>query len=116
VRNEQMAKVLAERLPRVRVLTKTAEFRVTDNNDLDTPVNFTSTNADRVMESDTELLMPADLMSLPRGQCFALLHGGHLYKLRLPLPGWDRCMPAGRTRSARSTSRAMPQHGGRELR
>lgn len=95
VRNEQTARVLTEHLPRVRVFTKTAESRVTDNNDPDTPVDFTSTNADRLVESDTELLMPADLMSLPKGQCFALLHGGHLYKLRLPLPGKDRCMPAG---------------------
>ena len=93
VRNEQTAKVLTEHLPRVRVLTKTAESRVTDNNDPDTAVDFTSTNADRVTESDTEMLMPADLMSLPKGQCFALLHGGHLYKLRLPLPGKDRSMP-----------------------
>ena len=94
VRNEQTAKVLTEHLPRVRVLTKTAESRVTDNNDPDTPVDFTSTNADRVTETDTETLMPADLMSLPKGQCFALLHGGHLYKLRLPLPGKDKMMPA----------------------
>ncbi len=95
VRNEQTARVLTEHLPRVRVFTKTAESRVTDNNDPDTPVDFTSTNADRLAESDTELLMPADLMALPKGQCFALLHGGHLFKLRLPLPGKDRFMPAG---------------------
>lgn len=95
VRNEHTARVLTEHLPRVRVFTRTAESRVTDNNDPDTPVDFTATNADRVMESDTELLMPADLMALPKGQCFALLHGGHLYKLRLPLPGKDRFMPAG---------------------
>lgn len=95
VRNEQTARVLTEHLPRVRVFTKTAESRVTDNNDPDTPVDFTSTNADRLMESDAELLMPAELMALPKGQCFALLHGGHLYKLRLPLPGKDRFMPKG---------------------
>ena len=95
VRNETTARVLTEHLPRVRVFTKTAESRVTDNNDPDSPVEFTSTNADRVVESETELLMPADLMALPKGQCFALLHGGHLYKLRLPLPGKDRFMPAG---------------------
>lgn len=93
VRNEQTARVLTEHLPKVRVFTKTAESRVTDNNDPDSPVDFTSTNADRVMEAETELLMPAELMALPKGQCFALLHGGHLYKLRLPLPGKDRFMP-----------------------
>jgi conjugative coupling factor TraD (TOL family) len=95
VRNEHTAKVLTEHLPRVRVFTKTAESRVTDNNEPDSLVDFTSQNADRVMEMDTEMLMPADLMSLPKGQCFALLHGGQLYKVRLPLPGKDKCMPVG---------------------
>ncbi len=93
VRNEQTARVLTEHLPRVRVFTKTAESRVTDNNELETSVDFTSQNADRVMETETEMLQPADLMALPKGQCFALLHGGHLYKLRLPLPGRDPHAP-----------------------
>jgi conjugative coupling factor TraD (SXT/TOL subfamily) len=95
VRNEHTARVLTEHLPRVRVFTKTAESRVTDNNEPDTPVDFIAQNADRLMETDTEMLMPADVMALPKGQCFALLHGGHLYKLRMPLPGRDRCMPSG---------------------
>lgn len=30
--------------------------------------------------------MPSDLTNLPKGQAFALLEGGNLYKLRLPLP------------------------------
>ncbi|NNE61812.1 MAG: type IV conjugative transfer system coupling protein TraD [Woeseia sp.] len=95
VRNEHTARVLTEHLPRVRVFTKTAESRVTDNNEPDTPVDFISQNADRLMETDTEMLMPADVMALPKGQCFALLHGGHLFKLRMPLPGKDSCMPSG---------------------
>ncbi|QRQ81474.1 hypothetical protein [Paralysiella testudinis] len=32
------------------------------------------------------MLAPSDLMALPKGQAFALLDGGNLYKLRLPLP------------------------------
>ncbi|NNE61858.1 MAG: TraM recognition domain-containing protein, partial [Woeseia sp.] len=94
VRNEDTARVLTEQLPRVRVFTKTAESRVTDNNEPETSVDFISQNADRLMETDTEKLSPADIMALPKGQCFALLHGGHLYKIRLPLPGKDRFMPA----------------------
>lgn len=94
VRNEETAKVLTEQLPRVRVFTKTAESRVTDNNEPETSVDFTSQNADRLMETDTVMLSPADAMALPKGQCFALLHGGHLYKIRLPLPGKDRFIPS----------------------
>lgn len=86
--------MLTEQLPRVRVFTKTAESRVTDNNEPENNVDFISQNADRLMETDTDMLSPADVMALPKGQCFALLNGGHLYKLRLPLPGKDRLMPS----------------------
>lgn len=60
---------------------------MTDNNEPETSVDFTSQNADRLMETEAQMLSPADVMALPKGQCFALLNGGHLYKLRLPLPG-----------------------------
>jgi hypothetical protein len=32
------------------------------------------------------MIGPADLTRLPKGQAFALIEGGRLYKLRLPLP------------------------------
>ncbi|HHS8513637.1 hypothetical protein [Klebsiella oxytoca] len=32
------------------------------------------------------LLKPASLVQLPKGQAFALLEGGQLWKLRIPLP------------------------------
>ena len=32
------------------------------------------------------MLTPADLVRLPKGQAFALLEGGRLWKLRMPLP------------------------------
>ena len=41
------------------------------------------------------MLSPADLVQLPKGQAFALLEGGQLYKLRLPLAGADPLLPAG---------------------
>jgi hypothetical protein len=40
-----------------------------------------------------DMLTPADLVQLPKGQAFALLEGGQLYKLRLPLPGSDPLLP-----------------------
>ncbi len=39
------------------------------------------------------MLTPAELVRLPKGQAFALLEGGHLWKLRMPLPD-DRGDPA----------------------
>lgn len=43
------------------------------------------------------MLTPAELVALPKGQAFALLDGGQLWKLRMPLPDirGDQAMPAG---------------------
>ncbi len=43
------------------------------------------------------MLTPAELVALPKGQAFALLEGGHLWKLRMPLPDThgDLAMPVG---------------------
>ena len=87
VRNEETARVLTEQLPRVRVFTKIAKSRVTDNNEPETRVDFTSQKADRLMETETQMLSPADVMALTKGQCLALMNGCHLYKLTLPMPG-----------------------------
>ena len=95
VRNEETARVLTDQLPKVRIYTKVAESRITDNNDPDTPVDFVSQSADRLTETETDMLSPADLVQLPKGQAFALLEGGQLYKLRLPLAGADPLLPAG---------------------
>lgn len=93
VRNEETARLLTDQLPKVRVYTKIAESRTTDNNDPDSPVDFTSQNADRLSETEVDMLMPADLVSLPKGQAFALIEGGRLYKIRLPLAGDDSLLP-----------------------
>ena len=41
------------------------------------------------------MLTPADLVNLPKGQAFALIDGGQLYKIRMPLPdsASDPAMP-----------------------
>jgi hypothetical protein len=35
------------------------------------------------------LIEPAHVVSLPKGQAFALLEGGNLWKIRMPLPAPD---------------------------
>ena len=95
VKNEETAEILTTQLPKVRIYTKLAESRTTDNNDPDTPVDFVSQTADRLTETDADMLTPADLVQLPKGQAFALLEGGQLYKLRLPLAGADPLLPKG---------------------
>ncbi|MGQ0620621.1 MAG: type IV conjugative transfer system coupling protein TraD [Panacagrimonas sp.] len=93
VKNEETAEMLTTQLPKVRVYTKLMESRVTDDNDPDTPTDVVSANADRMTEVETEMLQPSELVQLPKGQAFALLDGGRLYKLRLPLTGYDPFLP-----------------------
>jgi hypothetical protein len=42
------------------------------------------------------MLSPSDVMSLPIGHAFALLEGGQLWKIRMPLPdaSHDSHLPA----------------------
>ncbi len=93
VKNKETAEFLTDQLPKVRVYTKVAESRVTDNNNPDSPEDFVSQNADRLTEEESEMLSPADIIQLPKGQAFALLNGGILYKIRLPLAGDDPLLP-----------------------
>jgi hypothetical protein len=93
VKNEETACILTDQLPKVRLVTKLAETRVTDDNDPSSPVDFVSQNADRLTEIESDMLTPADLVQLPKGQAFALLDGGQIYKLRLPLAGADALLP-----------------------
>lgn len=43
----------------------------------------------------TPLITAANVINLPKGQAFALLEGGRLWKIRMPLPaaGADALMP-----------------------
>ena len=35
------------------------------------------------------MIEPAHVVGLPKGQCFALIEGGYLWKIRMPLPAND---------------------------
>ena len=51
------------------------------------------------------LLTPAELITLPKGQAFALLEGGQLWKIRMPLPVTDTDMPKNLTEIANEMER-----------
>ncbi|TDM05089.1 MAG: hypothetical protein C4K60_20040 [Ideonella sp. MAG2] len=59
---------------------------VADTNDPDRVEDFSSRNEDRISLEKVPMLDPAWLMKLPKGQAFALLEGGRLMKIRIPLP------------------------------
>ena len=93
VKNEETAEFLTSQLQPARIFTKVAETRVTDDNNPESPTDFVSQNADRISEEEADMLRTADLVQLPKGQAFALIDGGKLYKLRLPLAGADPLFP-----------------------
>ena len=58
----------------------------TDSSDPHGRTAFTSSSMDRITTTSVPLLEPAHIVALPKGQAFALLEGGTLWKLRMPLP------------------------------
>ncbi|MCO1983756.1 conjugative coupling factor TraD, PFGI-1 class, partial [Pseudomonas aeruginosa] len=44
---------------------------------------------DRISTTSVPLIEPAHVVALPKGQCFALIEGGNLWKVRMPLPAPD---------------------------
>tara|TARA_R100000687_G_scaffold39656_1_gene32384 strand:+ start:43283 stop:45388 length:2106 start_codon:yes stop_codon:yes gene_type:complete len=80
------AEMLTDQLPRVEVVTLMSVSGVDDSSDPTSGVDFKSRNEDRISVSEVPMLTPADLVRLPKGQAFALLEGGRLWKLRMPLP------------------------------
>ena len=51
--------------------------------------DFTSNTQDRISMSSVPMIEPSHVVGLPKGQCFALLQGGQLWKVRMPLPAPD---------------------------
>lgn len=90
------AELLTQQLPEVHVLSTVASSSVTDTNDPIDFADFASRNEDRLAAESVRLLEPSDLVQLPKGEAFALLHGGQLHKIRMPFPstGHDPLMPA----------------------
>jgi hypothetical protein len=59
------------------------------------------------------MLGAADLVQLPKGQAFALIGGGQLYKLRVPLPDGaaDPMWPVDLAAIGRALAARHPAHG-----
>lgn len=95
VKNIETAEILTEQLPEIRLITKTADSSANDTNDPTDFADFSSKNQDRISTEKAPMLAPADLVQLPKGQAFALIEGGQLRKIRMPLAdtGHDPMMP-----------------------
>lgn len=96
VRETATAELLTKQLPKVEVYTTTVVSGATDSSDIHTKTDFTSNTQDRISMSSVPMIEPSHVVQLPKGQCFALLQGGNLWKIRMPLPSPDpdEIMPA----------------------
>ena len=89
VRETATAELLTKQLPKVEVYTTSIVSGATDTSDPQGHTAFTSNTQDRITSTSVPLIEPAHVVNLPKGQSFALLEGGNLWKLRMPLPAPD---------------------------
>lgn len=89
VKNMETAELLTKQLPKVEIYSSTMVSGANDVQDPDQFADFSAGAQDRLTSREVEMLSAADVVQLPKGQAFALLDGGQLAKLRLPLPVED---------------------------
>ncbi len=86
VRDIETAELLTKSLKPVEINQLTAISGSTDTPSNASGVHFTSNVQQRMTSLYVDLIHPADLTQLPKGQAFALLEGAIPYKIRFPLP------------------------------
>ncbi|PWV83308.1 type IV conjugative transfer system coupling protein TraD [Pantoea ananatis] len=97
VREKNTAMLMTDQLPEVGVYQKTLTSGVTDVSRPGEGTDFNSNVNDQVTLVKVPMISPSDIINLPKGQAFALLEGGRLWKIRMALPvsdDNDRFMPA----------------------
>ncbi len=87
VRETATAELLTNQLPKVQVFTATPASSASDA--VNGKTAFTSNTHDQVSATSVPMLEPAHVVGLPKGQCYALIEGGNLWKVRMPLPAVD---------------------------
>jgi conjugative coupling factor TraD (TOL family) len=87
VRETATAELLTNQLPKVQIYNSTPASSANDS--VDGKTAFTSNTHDQVQLTSAPMIEPAHVVGLPKGQCFALLEGGNLWKIRMPLPAND---------------------------
>lgn len=89
VKNTETAELLTNQLPMVDVYSTMMVSGTSDVQNPDEFADFAARSEDRLTAREVAMIQPADLTQLPKGQAFALLEGGQLAKVRLPLPVSD---------------------------
>ncbi len=85
VKNPSTAAILIEQLPTVEIWSRSTGSSTRDMDEPGEFADFSAATQDTWTAREVPMLQPADLTQLPKGQAFALIDGGQLVKLRLPL-------------------------------
>lgn len=95
VKNTETAEILTNQLPEVNIVTTTQLSGVSDVANPEEFEDFATQNEDRITIATAPMITASDLVSLPKGQAFALIEGGQLYKIRMPykIPENDTSIP-----------------------
>jgi len=94
VKNTETAELLTNQLPQVQIISSMQASGTSDVQNPEEFSDFAARTEDRLSKESVPMLEPADLTQLPKGQAFALIEGGQLAKVRLPLPVDDGTDPA----------------------
>ncbi|KAG0293119.1 hypothetical protein BGZ96_003265 [Linnemannia gamsii] len=85
VKNPSTAAILIDQLPTVEIWSRSTDSSTRDMDEPGEFADFSAATQDTWTAREVPMLQPADLTQLPKGQAFALIDGGQLVKLRLPL-------------------------------
>lgn len=85
VRTLDTARTLVDQVPKFDVLEHAESASVADSSQAESDVAFTSSASERISARSVPGIEPSDLMRLPKGEGYALLDGGSIWKIRIPL-------------------------------
>ena len=85
VRTLDTARVFSDQTARYDVIDLSEGASVADSSQAESDVSFTSSSNERLSTRSVQSVDPSDLMTLPKGEAFAILDGGTVWKLRIPL-------------------------------
>jgi conjugative coupling factor TraD (TOL family) len=87
VRSKKTAEIFTEKLPEYDVYQLEQQSLTSDSSTPGDDIDFSSRGGSTIKTTKVPALTTADFINLPKGQAFAMIEGGQLYKLRLPLAG-----------------------------
>lgn len=85
VQDEETARIFTEKQRQIEVSRLMDFSSASASSDIDSGIDFTSSQQTRMTQSKVELISTDDLTKLPKGQFFITMNGNRLYKGRVPL-------------------------------